>query len=902
MKKEIVVNSTPNEIRIGIVEDGELVELLGDSADSTRMVGNVYLGKVTAVRPGLQAAFVDIGYEKAGFLHVSDLVHEEPEETKSDNGGERRRGRSREGMRPIERMIREGDQLLVQVVKEALGTKGPRLTADISLPGRFLVLMPKGKHVGVSRKIGDRQERARLKAMLTSVRPDKGAFIIRTAGEGIDEKMLRKDVEYLTSTLQKIEERAKEVTAPAIVHEDVGLIVGLIRDVLTEDVDAVHIDNEVDYRRLVEYVKTFSPKLLNRIKLYRGDVSLFDKFDIESELKRSLERKVWMKKGGYIVIDQTEALVAIDVNTGRFTGKRNQEETIFKTNMMAAREVPRQLRLRNIGGIVVIDFIDMENEANKRKVLNELRTYLKRDRARTKTFTISDLGLVEMSRQRVRESLQSRLSDTCPFCKGSGYILSLDTLANRVERLLAKCGLTTRETAIQVQANPSLAVHLLTDRGAAIEKIARDFNMKIDILDDARIHREDFRIVSLRSRKDLTSQLESASWKGAVTRRSSAAAQAGGSDSRESSDRRGRGGRSRNAEAGRGGRDEGRRESPSRSGRREESRSASDTRRSQGGRRSTAREESPEREGRPVSGGREGRTAESSGGRRSSTSRGRRSDSRPTRSGAAPDTASAPPRSQSSAAGGDDATKASEDRSPAPVGTGEEGSRSTSSTRRRRGRRGRRGRGRGRSKSSEEAAVAGGSESSGSRAEATGAQATGAGEKEDASPTAAAGMQKDQGSSRAPSGPATDTAESGGPAADPGRADEVPTSSERSSRTRRRRVPSSRGRSRPTGRSEAPERPESADRPEAPERPRSTPRPESTDRPEAPERPGPVSQPSPPPVDPTPARPEPSGAGSGEADRPPSASRAVESTTGPAASSEEKPRRRGRRPRRVVRR
>jgi ribonuclease G len=526
MLKEIVVNSTPNEIRIGIVEDRELVELLSESADATRMVGNLYKGKVTAVRPGLQAAFVDIGFDKAGFLHVSDLVHEEPDDDDDDRSS-RRRGRSREGMRPIERMLREGDQILVQVVKEPIGTKGPRLTADVSLPGRFLVLMPKGSHVGVSRKIADRKERGRLKEMLSAVRPTEGAYIIRTAGEGIDEKMLRRDVEYLADAWTGIKQRMSEVTAPAVVHEDVGLIVGLIRDVLTEDVDAVHIDNEQDYNRLAGYVKNFAPQLLDRIKLYRGDMALFDKFDIESELKKSLERKVWMKKGGYIVVDPTEALVAIDVNTGRFTGKRNQEETIFKTNMIAAREVPRQLRLRDIGGIIIIDFIDMESEANKRKVLNELRTYLKRDRARTKTFNVSDLGLVEMSRQRVRESLQARLSDDCPFCRATGHILSLDTLANKVERLLSKCGLVTQEGAIQVQASPSLAIHLLTHRSDAVEKIARSFNMKIDILDDARIHREEFKIVSLRNRKDLTSQLETAVWKGTATRRRSSAAAAG---------------------------------------------------------------------------------------------------------------------------------------------------------------------------------------------------------------------------------------------------------------------------------------------------------------------------------------------------------------------------------------
>jgi len=690
MLKEIVVNSTPNEIRIGIVEDRELVELLSESADATRMVGNLYKGKVTAVRPGLQAAFVDIGFDKAGFLHVSDLVHEEPDDDDDHRGG-RRRSRGREGMRPIERMLREGDEILVQVVKEPIGTKGPRLTADVSLPGRFLVLMPKGSHVGVSRKIADRKERSRLKEMLSSVRPGEGAYIIRTAGEGIDEKMLRKDVEYLASAWTDIKQRMTQVKAPAVVHEDVGLIVGLIRDVLTEDVDAVHIDNEEDYNRLAKYVKNFAPRLQDRIKLYRGDMALFDKYDIESELKKSLERKVWMKKGGYIVIDPTEALVAIDVNTGRFTGKRNQEETIFKTNMIAAREIPRQLRLRDIGGIIIIDFIDMESEANKRKVLNELRTYLKRDRARTKTFNVSDLGLVEMSRQRVRESLQARLSDDCPFCHATGHILSLDTLANKVERLLSKCGLVTQENAVQVQASPSLAIHLLTHRGEAVEKIARGFNMKIDILDDARIHREEFKIVSLRNRKDLTSQLETAVWKGTVTRRRSSAAVAAegqssdqrergdrnaGQSSRSSSSRRGSSNRDRRGESGSG--------ESGRGGRSRRSRSSS----SQGG---AQTDDSPrqrqESSSRGYSSRQDSQRSENRDSRRSGSRRdGRRSSSNASeRDAQRQEIAAADERGARNAQ-----SSSAEDRSRSASSEGE------TSKRPRRRRRGRRGRGRGR--------------------------------------------------------------------------------------------------------------------------------------------------------------------------------------------------------------
>ncbi|HKI84393.1 MAG TPA: Rne/Rng family ribonuclease, partial [Candidatus Krumholzibacteria bacterium] len=723
MLKEIVVNSTPNEIRIGIVEDRELVELLSESADATRMVGNLYKGKVTAVRPGLQAAFVDIGFDKAGFLHVSDLIHEEPDDDDDHHGG-RRRSRGREGMRPIERMLREGDEILVQVVKEPIGTKGPRLTADVSLPGRFLVLMPKGSHVGVSRKIADRKERSRLKEMLSSVRPGEGAYIIRTAGEGIDEKMLRKDVEYLSNAWTGIKQKMTQVKAPAVVHEDVGLIVGLIRDVLTEDVDAVHIDNEQDYNRLANYVRNFAPRLQDRIKLYRGDMALFDKYDIESELKKSLERKVWMKKGGYIVVDPTEALVAIDVNTGRFTGKRNQEETIFKTNMIAAREIPRQLRLRDIGGIIIIDFIDMESEANKRKVLNELRTYLKRDRARTKTFNVSDLGLVEMSRQRVRESLQARLSDDCPFCHATGHILSLDTLSNKVERLLSKCGLVTQENAVQVQASPSLAIHLLTHRGEAVEKIARGFNMKIDILDDARIHREEFKIVSLRNRKDLTSQLETAVWKGTVTRRRSTAAvaaegqstdhqESGGRDAGESSrpsrSRRGGSNRDRRSESGSG---ESGRGGRSRRTRSSSSRGGSQTDESSGQRQETSSRGSSNRQ--------DSQRADSRDSRRSSSRRDSRrsSSANPERDAERKEIAAADEQGTRTSQSGSGETRShTEDH---PRGANSESETGKRPRRRRRGRRGR-GRGRGAAKGAETNASSNGSAAKGGEGSSTSA-------------------------------------------------------------------------------------------------------------------------------------------------------------------------------------
>ena len=511
MRKDIIINSDPHEIRIGILEDGDLVELLIERADSKRIVGNVYIGKVTSVKPGLQAAFVDIGLERAGFLHASDLVHEDPDEGDDvDAPGPPRRGRGRHSrdVPDIGKVLRVGDEIMVQVTKEPISTKGPRLTADVSLPGRFLVHMPKGKHVGVSRKIEDRRERSRLKDILQQCRPGDGAFIIRTAAANADEKALRNDVKYLSDLWVQMDKLTEESTAPALVHEDVGMVVGLIRDIFKEDVDELVIDDKADYDRLLRYVKIFAPDLKKRIRLYRETQGVFDRYGLEQEIRKSTENRVWLKKGGYLIIEQTEAMVSVDVNTGRFTGKRNQEETITETNMYAAKEVARQLRLRDIGGIIVIDFIDMENEGNRKRVQNELHNALKLDRARTKDFPISKLGLIEMSRQRVRPSLVSFLSDDCPYCKGTGKVLSLATLANRIEREVHRVFHKTGERIIQIKTSPMLGIYLLREKAEQLDELCTEHDMSIDVIDDPAMHRETFQVLSLRNDKDLLAELD----------------------------------------------------------------------------------------------------------------------------------------------------------------------------------------------------------------------------------------------------------------------------------------------------------------------------------------------------------------------------------------------------------
>ncbi len=509
MKKEIIINSSLHEVRIAMMEDGEVVEILVERADSKRIVGNVYKGKVTSVKPGLQAAFVDIGLERAGFLHASDLDHDD------DSDDDNTRGRSRYRKVPdIGTVLKTGDDIIVQVTKEPISTKGPRLTADISLPGRYLVMMPKGRQIGVSRKIDDRKERSRLKEIVQSNRPDQGAFIIRTAATTAQDQAVIADVKYLGNLFAAIDTKNRESVAPALIHEDVGMVVGLIRDIFKEDTSRLIIDDDEDYQRLMAYVKTFAPELGDRIQQFTGNLPIFDHFEIEPEIRKTLDKRVWMKKGGYLIIEQTEALVSIDVNTGRFTGRRNQEETILQTNLLAAREVARQLRLRDLGGIIVIDFIDMESEGNRKRLFNDMRQHLKRDRARHKVFQVSGLGLVEMSRQRVRPSLESQLSDDCPYCTGVGKVLSMETMSSKIERLIHRIAIVTKETRLQIQANPVLALYLLEERPEQFRDLCTTFKIELNVLDDPTLHVEDFRVVSLDSGKDLIAEFEKKTQRG----------------------------------------------------------------------------------------------------------------------------------------------------------------------------------------------------------------------------------------------------------------------------------------------------------------------------------------------------------------------------------------------------
>lgn len=503
MRKEIVINCTPREVRIAILEDKELLDLLIEREDSRRTVGDIYLGRVTAVIPGIQAAFVNIGQEKAAFLHVSDVV--EPEFPDDEDVDIKRRRRE---YPPIETLLKKGQEVLVQVRKEAIGTKGPRVSSQLSLPGRYAVLMPDFDHVGVSKKIEARRERQRLRSVVRKHRPAGAAVIVRTAGMGISAEHIRDDIRYLEKLWKEIHRKSERATPPTLVHEDVDLTIFALRDIFSEDVDQITIDNRDEFERLRGYLKNTAPHLSSRVSLYREKPPIFDAYNIESEIEKTLERKIWLKKGGYIIIEHTEALVSIDVNTGRYTGRKDQEETIIETNLIAAKEIAKQLRLRDIGGIIVVDFIDMEREANRRKVYNEFRRLLRRDRSRARVFPVSELGLIEVSRKRVRPSLLHFYSDECPYCSGSGKVLSMESMAMKVEHWIRRIGSLKRERGMLFKVNPLLGIFLKEERAENISELARNYRIQVEIVSDPRMHREEFGVYCLDGKRDLKSKFE----------------------------------------------------------------------------------------------------------------------------------------------------------------------------------------------------------------------------------------------------------------------------------------------------------------------------------------------------------------------------------------------------------
>jgi ribonuclease G len=507
MKREILISATAQETRVAILEDDVLVELMVDRPDNERIVGDIYLGSVQAVLPGIQAAFVDIGTEKAAFLHVSDVAKDPDEE--DDEGPSHKHQSDDERaakLPPIQDLIAKGDRVLVQATKEPISTKGPRVTTHISLPGRFLVYMPGSKHIGVSRKIEEREERTRLRAMAREIVPEGTGVIIRTVGEELTREIFEREFNSLHETWKKIQKRSKSGRPPSLIHSEAKLTSGIIRDVFTAKVDSLTIEGKQVYDEVKTYLGGVDPSLMDRVHLYVDPVPLFDKFGIEEAIREAFQRRVDLPSGGYIIIEPTEALVSIDVNTGRYTGKKDPEKTILKTNVDAAKEIARQLRLRDVGGIIVCDFIDMETRANQDRVLQELRTHLGRDRARTRAFQVSELGLIQMTRQRVRPSLFQSLTEACWYCGGSGRVFRPETVVRRVERAVRRVAVQQREKDVTIRVHPQVALYILESEPGFMRGLAKALRLDVDLRDDPLMKQDEFRLMAGPADADVTNK------------------------------------------------------------------------------------------------------------------------------------------------------------------------------------------------------------------------------------------------------------------------------------------------------------------------------------------------------------------------------------------------------------
>ncbi|KJS03858.1 MAG: ribonuclease G [Peptococcaceae bacterium BRH_c4a] len=461
MLREIVINVSDEETRVAVLEDKNPVELFIERSVTQRLVGNIFRGRVENVLPGMQAAFVDIGLDKNAFLYVEDAL---PARSPDGQGHGSALGTN------ICDILKHGQEVIVQIVKEPIGTKGPRVTTHITLPGRYLVLMPTMDYIGISRRIENEKERDRLKDLASRVKPENMGVIVRTVAEGVDEEDLRQDIVMLTRLWKKILHRSAHGPAPNLLHRDLELIQRIMRDTFTEDVGRLTIDSRYEYEKMLDLLDITGPRLKFKVSLDERE-DIFREYGIEQELEKALKRKVWLKCGGYIVIDQAEALTAIDVNTGKFVGTTNLEDTVLRTNLDAAVEIARQLRLRNLGGIIIADFIDMHLEEHRRQVLQVLEEEIKKDKTKTNILGITQLGLVEMTRKKVRSSLSEVMQRPCPYCEGRGKVLSEETVGIQFKNYICQLARQTSADTILVEANPLVAARLIGSGGANLRDL-----------------------------------------------------------------------------------------------------------------------------------------------------------------------------------------------------------------------------------------------------------------------------------------------------------------------------------------------------------------------------------------------------------------------------------------------
>ncbi|MBN2125331.1 MAG: Rne/Rng family ribonuclease [Deltaproteobacteria bacterium] len=511
MASELIINRRPHETRVALIENGVVVELHIERETGQELMGNIYHGRVVRVLPGMQAAFVDLGFERSAFLYVSD-VHRDfldleqmmLQNNRVDGDPEIEHPEGGAGVDPlpgisfsIEDLLHEGQNIMVQVSKEPIGTKGARVTSHISLPGRHLVLMPTVNHIGVSRRIEDPVERERLRAIIQEIRPNSYGFIVRTVSEGADKTKLKAEMDFLLKLWADIQERMAKSNAPGLLYKDLNISLRVVRDLFTREVDRLIIDSKEEYDNIIAFIETFVPRLRYSVELYEGTDPIFDTYGIEMEISRALGKKIWLKSGGYIVIELTEALTAIDVNTGSYVGKRNLEETILKTNLEAVKEIAYQLRLRNIGGLIVIDFIDMEKKPNRERVFMALKEALGKDKAKNHILRMSELGLIEMTRKRTRENLNRMLCEPCLYCEGRGSLKSKRTICYEIFRDLERESASSMDGgSIYVSVNPEINDMIKEEEQNSILDLERRLNRRIIMLAKENLHIEQYEIGS----------------------------------------------------------------------------------------------------------------------------------------------------------------------------------------------------------------------------------------------------------------------------------------------------------------------------------------------------------------------------------------------------------------------
>lgn len=496
MTTQLLVNSTPFETRVALVENAQLVELMLERRADKGLVGNIYLAKVQRVLPGMQAAFLDIGLEKSAFLYVGDILPHEPGDLDPEETDMPTRP-----PRPnllIQELIKSGQTVLVQVMKDAIGTKGPRVNCNPSIPGHHVVFLPMSAHIGISRKITDEAERECLKSILTPMAPEGTGFIARTISQGVSKERLEDDCRFLISLWEDIQKRASKLPAPSLVQPELDLLLKCARDMTNDQLERIMIDDKAEVEHVRKFTELIDPKLAEKIEFFSGPEPIFSHYSIESEITRAMNRKVWLRSGGYLIIDQAEALTVIDVNTGRFVGRRNFDETILKTNLEAVKEVAFQLRLRNIGGMIIIDFIDMEQEEDRERIVNALQDILKKDKARCNVIKISELGLVEMTRQRKRESLEHTLCEPCFYCDGKGSLKSKRTISYEVFRELSEHNWNQEEDQLVVQAHPEVIDFMRNFEGDTLSFLESKIDKKLALKPRGSFHQEQFDVFASR--------------------------------------------------------------------------------------------------------------------------------------------------------------------------------------------------------------------------------------------------------------------------------------------------------------------------------------------------------------------------------------------------------------------